>query len=308
MSELTTRNISDVTVEIHTIHKQAQQFILTYAIEIGRRLVEAKNLLEHGEWGEWLKNEIDFSQRTASNFMRMFEEYGAVQIGILGAEANSQALANLSYTKALALLTLPADEREEFVNEHDSDDISTRDFEKLIAERAEAIKAKEDAEARARELEDADEELARLRGELEELRSRPIDVAVQKVADPEAVKEAVTQAEEKLKKKIEKAEKSKADAEERLKALEAAEAKKREELEREKDEAVNLAAGLEKKLALANPAAAEFKVHFEAAQASLDKLLSCIERVKESDELTAAKLTSAVRALVDKVSVAVSDA
>lgn len=63
------RDIQTVTTEIRTLHRQAQGMILNYAIEIGWRLKEAKSLLEHGEWGEWLENEVDFSRSTANNFM-----------------------------------------------------------------------------------------------------------------------------------------------------------------------------------------------------------------------------------------------
>ena len=70
------REIEVVTAEIKEIKRQAQNMALMYAIEIGRRLVEAKSVLPHGKWGEWLKCEVNFSQATANNFMKLFEEYG----------------------------------------------------------------------------------------------------------------------------------------------------------------------------------------------------------------------------------------
>ena len=33
-------------------------------------------MLDHGQWGPWLREEVDFSQSSANNFMRIFEEYG----------------------------------------------------------------------------------------------------------------------------------------------------------------------------------------------------------------------------------------
>ena len=63
------RTVETVTLEIRTLQHQAQGIILSYAIEIGRRLEEAKAMLPHGEWGAWLKKELDFSQSTAQNFM-----------------------------------------------------------------------------------------------------------------------------------------------------------------------------------------------------------------------------------------------
>jgi len=82
------REIEVVTAEIKEIKRQAQNMALMYAIEIGRRLVEAKSVLPHGKWGEWLKCEVNFSQATANNFMKLFEEYGSAQISIFGAVSN----------------------------------------------------------------------------------------------------------------------------------------------------------------------------------------------------------------------------
>ena len=142
------RDIKTVTTEIRTLHRQAQCMVLGYAIEIGRRLKEAKAMLDHGQWGPWLREEVDFSQSSANNFMRIFEEYGAQQVSLLG-EANSQALGNLPYTHALRLLALPAEERESFAEEHHAEELSTRELEKLIRERDEARRAEQDAQEKA---------------------------------------------------------------------------------------------------------------------------------------------------------------
>ena len=142
------RDIKTVTTEIRTLHRQAQCMVLGYAIEIGRRLKEAKAMLDHGQWGPWLREEVDFSQSSANNFMRIFEEYGAQQVSLFG-DANSQALGNLPYTHALRLLALPAEERESFVEEHHAEELSTRELEKLIRERDEARRAEQDAQEKA---------------------------------------------------------------------------------------------------------------------------------------------------------------
>ena len=144
------RDIQTVTTEIRTLTQQGQRLILEYAIEIGRRLCEAKSMLPHGEWGNWLREEVEFSQSTANNFMRMFEEYGADQISIFGAEAKSQTIGNLPYTKALKLLALPAEEREEFVQTQDVAHMSSRELERAIRERDAARKQAQDAENAAK--------------------------------------------------------------------------------------------------------------------------------------------------------------
>jgi hypothetical protein len=128
-----------IAAEINNIKNQTRKMMLYNSIEIGRRLIEAKTLVAHGEWGKWLVESVDYSQRTATNLMRIFEEYGAEQLSLLGENAKSQALANLSYTQAISLLGLPEEEREKFVENNDLDSMSTRELQQAIKERDEAL-------------------------------------------------------------------------------------------------------------------------------------------------------------------------
>ena len=54
------REISVITAEIKELTRQAQTSALMYAVEIGRRLEEAKSALPYGSWGNWLKEEVNF--------------------------------------------------------------------------------------------------------------------------------------------------------------------------------------------------------------------------------------------------------
>lgn len=65
----------------------------TGIIEIGKRLIEAKEQLSHGQWGDWLKEKVEFSQATANRFMRVANEL-----------ANSSTLTNLSQVQATRYL------------------------------------------------------------------------------------------------------------------------------------------------------------------------------------------------------------
>ena len=88
--------------EINLITEQTKQALLTGTIEIGKRLTEAKCLVRHGEWGNWLAERVNYSQRSANNFMKIYKEYGAT-----GLVAKSQSIANLSVTQAVAMFDLP---------------------------------------------------------------------------------------------------------------------------------------------------------------------------------------------------------
>ncbi len=157
------RTVETVTLEIRTLQHQAQGIILNYAIEIGRRLEEAKAMLPHGEWGAWLKRELDYSQSTAQNFMRVFREYGDSQQSLFGGTPKSQTFGNLTYSKALRLLAIPdEEEREKFAVENDVEHMSIRELN-------EALKARNEAEEKAAAAEDT---VRGLRQEADQLREK----------------------------------------------------------------------------------------------------------------------------------------
>lgn len=127
MNEVT-RPLEVIETEINFYKQQTASGI----IEIGRRLIEAKKQLGHGEWGKWLKEKVDFRQETARKFMKCAEEF-----------SNSQALGNLGQTKIFALLDIPIENREEFINsthevngeQKTVDEMTTRELQKAIKER-----------------------------------------------------------------------------------------------------------------------------------------------------------------------------
>lgn len=139
MNELT-RTPETVGAEIRGLTAQAKQMTLWFGIEIGRRLCEVKEMIGHGEWLPYLKEQTEFSQSTASRFMTLYREYGAQQQTLFGAESNYPTLNNLSISNALRLLALPENERESFAEEHDVEHMSARELDELI----QAKKAAED--------------------------------------------------------------------------------------------------------------------------------------------------------------------
>jgi hypothetical protein len=58
------------------IHAKVQR-TKTAIIEIGKQLIKVKyDLLNHGQFGEWLKAEFDWDVRTARNYMSVAESFG----------------------------------------------------------------------------------------------------------------------------------------------------------------------------------------------------------------------------------------
>lgn len=154
-----------IGAEIRMYVDAGRRVTLLCGIEIGRRLNEAKELLKHGEWLPWLEKETEFSERQAQRYMKVFNEYGAAQLGLFGPETNATSLSDLPISKALALLSVPESEREQFAEEVGAEDLSTRELEKLIQEKKEA---EERAEALAQERDSARKELQTATARLED--------------------------------------------------------------------------------------------------------------------------------------------
>lgn len=124
-------------VEINALTLQANQMALTYIIAIGQRLSDAKDMVEHGSWGKWCSERINYSQSTAENYIKLYKEYGAEQINLFNTP--SDKIMNLPYSKALALLAVPQEEREEFVEENEVERISVRELKDIIKKKDEEI-------------------------------------------------------------------------------------------------------------------------------------------------------------------------
>ena len=306
------RSIETITDEILDLKQTAGEAIL----EIGNRLIEAQTMLSHGEWLTWLTERVEFSPRTAQRFMRLSREW-----------SNATALSHLGATKALALLALPADEREQFMAEtHQVDgqeknviDMSARQLEQAIKDRDEARKAAEVAQAEAsaaeqarakmeedmkllnarlsgaqEDREQAAQAVARLEAQLAELKEKPVEVAVETVVDPEAIEKARAEAVAEMQEKLDKAREAKKRAEDKQKIAEEALEQARLQLEEQAREEKKAALGADKDLA-------QFEVLFDQTQSNVYKMQGILLKVRGRDETAAGKLCKAIRALAEAV-------
>lgn len=327
------RSISTVTAEILTYKNQYKQQTIYFLLEVGKRLVEAKSMLDHGEWADWLEKEVEFKASTANNLMRIYQDYGTGQARIDGA-GNPQAIENLSYTQIVRLLSVPLEERDSFIKDNDIENKSSREIEQLVRERDDARRKLQDTSAR---LDQAEKDRAATEAVTGELRKK-YDQAVKDLqqADSEAqeadsarkaaeekvaaAKAAEKKAKDKLKELKENPtvppevlDKVKAEAEAAAKAAAEQElAAKTEELrsaaekaKRDAEEATKSVerakADLEetrKALALASPDMTAFKIHFETVQKDFSALVECLQRIKAADPATGDKMTAAVNAVL----------
>ena len=317
------RQIADVTRDIRI---KTGQFLLD-AIEIGRLLLEAKSMVEPGGWMQYVEDELPFSHSWANNYMRLYKEYGSEQLSIFG---NSQATAKMSPTQALELLALPAQEREEFMETHDVENMSTRELKQAIRERDEALQSQKEteeellaAEARADNHADradkAEEEVDRLRFELSEAG----DAAASAAKKVERLTKSLAKAKEDKKAAEEALAKAKENPEipetvmEQMRKQVASDAAKEatESLQKQlnsamaaeinatkaKQEAEQKLEAAQKALKLSNPEIAKLQLLTEQWVSSSNGLRDQLLKAKQADPEVADKVQKAILAAIDQV-------
>lgn len=136
-----------IAAEINTIKIETKKAVLNSAIEIGRRLTEAKELVQPGEFGKWLEESVDYKSSTANNLMKIFKEYGSNQLSLLDNNVKSPVFEKLGYSQAVALFGIPEEERETFIEENNVEDLSARELKAKIAE----LKAREEENNKLKE-------------------------------------------------------------------------------------------------------------------------------------------------------------
>lgn len=299
MSGLTTRTPGLIAAEINKIKEDTKRILIYNSIEIGRKLTEAKEMLPHGEWGKWLKTEVDYSKTTANNLMKIFQEYGSEQINLLGDNLKSQTFGNLNYSQATLLLGVPAEEREKFVEENNVEEMSARELKKAIEElkkteeeKEKALKAMEEAEEKARQelearqaLEDAFNSGAEERRKLEEEKESligKINGLEKKIEELNTIDKEVSVSTEEIDKEIE----------ERIQELK----DKLEETNKEKNK-------LEDKLKAAEEGVTnseiEYKIVFDTIVTNYDKLLKKLTEMQKENEVAYMKYKSATKRFLE---------
>lgn len=324
----TVRSIEIITEEILFYKRQAGGAI----IEIGRRLNEAKEQLSHGEWLPWLSEKIDFSERSAQNFMRLAREY-----------EKSAEIADLGASKALALLALPESERADFIaekhvvsgEEKSVADMTGAELKQVIKERDEALRllneervAGEGAALKIAEVEQdkakmaedmkflnerlagLNDEVAKKEQELAELRSKPVDVAVQYQTDPKELEVARAEGAQakaaEMNAKVEKAEKALAKAKEAREKAEAEQKRLQASLDNARAKISAVTEDLERLRKEAQLAGdkelTQFMLLFEQGQETVNKMHGILQKMDYSGQKeTADKLRKAMAALAEQI-------
>lgn len=175
MQELTEFNIEKTTAEILILKEQTAQNI----IEIGKRLINVKENIGHGNFGDYLKNKVEFSRQTANRFMSIATEF-----------SNCSSLSNLGSTKLFLLAGLEEEDRQEVMQENNIEDMTTRELEQIVKEKKEITKQLKAEQEYSEELQQAikekEQKIKVLQNEIEK-----IQIPEKEIIEKEIIKEVI---------------------------------------------------------------------------------------------------------------------
>ncbi len=218
---ITARDIEIVTAEIKVIEKQVVKAAIYGCIEIGRRLVEAKELVGHGGWGKYLEENVRYSQQWATNLMNLYKEYGSQQESLFESFANSKSFGNIDVTKHILLLAVPAEERAEFAEKNDVENQTVKQLQEAIRQRDDAIQERDSNLQEVVRLKEQNEQITAGMSEAAdklEAKDAQLKSMEQTLKAAQEKENAAEQKIEKLSKQLEKAKEGKAKAEQALAA------------------------------------------------------------------------------------------
>ena len=140
MSGFTERTPSIIAGEINRIKGQMKKFLFIDAMEIGRRLKEAKSIIPHDEWGRWVNEFVYYTERTAEIFMILYDGYRDQESSFtidgdhiqIYSNSLAQKLSKLTASQALVLLGLPNKDRTKFLGAMDVEGMNVNELKRVI--------------------------------------------------------------------------------------------------------------------------------------------------------------------------------
>lgn len=300
------RTLPVIASEILYIESQVAKTALDGAIQIGNKLKEAKGKVDHGQWEDWCRENLNYSKSKAEKMMKIATEYGDEN----SPYAKTYMCTDLSISKALRLLQVPENDVESFAEKNDIQDMTVKELEDKIKalkqeKEYQSIEMEKEILGLQEQMEQKNDEAERLSGELAALKSQTADP--DEITKLEEKLQKTKIRENKLKEKL-KAEKEARDQEiqkalekegDKLKAeAETAAAKQIESTRRENEEMTQRVKELEAKIDnVSNESLMLFKLKVDQLQKIYQECREAATETPDPDK-TKAALVQIIEALI----------
>lgn len=286
-SKSTEQLAAEVNVRYHQAEGLASMSAMMLA-DAGRRLIEIKGRIPHGQFESWCADNLEFSKSKAEKMMKLAERVDDES----SLFSKTETFTDIGISRVWALLAAPEEVAAEVIETHDVSDMTVRELKEEIARLKEEKAA---AEHKAAQKEDLTKELNEARASADEIQIKldkakeDLKKAKQKLKDAEVKQDDEVQ---------EKLAKASAEIEEKAKADAHAEAE--EEINKAREQVNHLTAEVERLEAqnqkLSNPTLTEFKVLADQLQDVYHKITNLID---QQDEELAQKMSQALNKLTE---------
>lgn len=195
------RTLPVIASEILYIESQVAKTALDGAIQIGIKLKEAKEKVDHGQWENWCSENLNYSKSKTEKLMKIAAEYGDEN----SPYAKTYMCTDLSISKALRLLQVPKSEVESFAEKNDIQDMTVKELEDKIKalkqeKEDQSVEMEKEILELQEQMEKKNDEAERLAGELESLKTQTADP--EEIAKLEEKLHKAKERENKLKEKL----------------------------------------------------------------------------------------------------------
>jgi len=309
------KSTEQLTAEVNVRYRQAESLAAmsaTMLADAGRRLIEIKGRIPHGQFEDWCAENLEFSKSKAEKMMKLSEKMDDEN----SLFSKTETFTDIGISRIWALLAAPEEVAAEIVETHDVNEMTVRELKEQIQTLKRRVKEEEDKRHEAEmtvftpyEQEKADME-ANIEHMTEELKSYKAAAA-----ELESVKKDLEDAKAKLKKQKEKQKALEAAKDEEVrkgiedsraeieqKAREDALAESAAEIAKNTDEIMMLQAEVEKleaeKAKLSNTSLMEFKVLCDQLQDINIKIEALIDATHKKDAALADKMSQALMHLL----------
>ena len=109
-------SLDQVVSEIKFFENQA---VVSYW-EIGKRLKKAKEQVGHGNWLDWVDNNLGYSNKQSERLIKLYSEY-----------SNPTLMSNITFTQALALTTVEEEIRTEIIEKEQLEDKTVKETRRI---------------------------------------------------------------------------------------------------------------------------------------------------------------------------------
>lgn len=313
---LESKSTEQLTAEVNVRYRQAESLAAmsaTMLADAGRRLIEIKGRIPHGQFEDWCAENLEFSKSKAEKMMKLSEKMDDEN----SLFSKTETFTDIGISRIWALLAAPEEVAAEIVETHDVNEMTVRELKEQIQTLKRRVKEEEDKRHEAEmtvftpyEQEKADMEanIEHMTEELKEYKAA--------AAELESVKKDLEDAKAKLKKQKEKQRALEAAKDEEIrkgieesrseiekKAREDALTESAAEIAKNTDEIMLLQETVEKleaeKAKLSNTSLMEFKVLCDQLQDIYYKINDLITGERERDEAYGIKLQAALQKIVE---------